>query len=101
MGVGTVTLGVALGLVLGKPLGVVLLSFVAVKMGLAQLPTGVTWRGVVGVGLLAGIGFTMSLFIAGLSFGGELYDEARLGIICGSLISAGLGTALLALRRRS
>ena len=99
--IGTVTLGVALGLVLGKPLGVVLLSFIAVKTGLAQLPAGVTWRGVLGVGLLAGIGFTMSLFVAGLSFGGELYNQARLGIIGGSLISAGLGIALLSVRRQS
>lgn len=95
VGVGTVTLGVGLGLIFGKPLGVMLLSFVAVKTGLAQLPNGVTWRGVFGVGLLAGIGFTMSLFVAGLSFGGDLYNQARLGIICGSLVSAGLGIALL------
>ena len=57
-----------MGLVVGKPIGVFLASFLAVKTGLAQLPDGVTWRGILGVGLLAGIGFTMSLFIAGLSF---------------------------------
>ena len=101
VGVGTVALGIASGLVVGKPLGVLLLSFIAVKLGVAQLPAGVTWRGVVGVGLLAGIGFTMSLFIAGLSFSGELYDQARLGIIGGSLLSAGLGIALLAANRKT
>lgn len=101
VGVGSVTLGIVAGLVIGKPLGVVLLSFVAVKTGLAQLPTGVTWRGIFGVGQLAGIGFTMSLFIAGLSFSGELYNQARLGIIGGSLLSAGLGIALLANGKRT
>ncbi|CAA9309730.1 MAG: Na+/H+ antiporter NhaA type [uncultured Chloroflexia bacterium] len=101
VGVGSVTLGIAAGLVVGKPLGVFLLSFIAVKTGLAQLPAGVTWRGVLGVGLLAGIGFTMSLFIAGLSFEAELYNQARLGIIVGSLVSAGLGIALLATGKRT
>ena len=100
VGVGPVTLGVAAGLVVGKPLGVFLLSFLAVKAGLAQLPAGVGWRGVLGVGLLTGIGFTMALFIAGLSFGGPLYDQARLGIIVGSLVSAGLGIALLMTGKR-
>lgn len=95
VGVGTVALGVGVGLVVGKPLGVFLASFVAVKTGLASLPTGVTWRGIFGVGLLAGIGFTMSLFIAGLSFESDLYNQARLGIIGASLVSAGLGIALL------
>lgn len=101
VGVGSVALGIAAGLVIGKPLGVFLLSFIAVKTGLAQLPAGVTWRGVLGVGLLAGIGFTMSLFIAGLSFEAELYNQARLGIIVGSLVSAGLGIALLATGKRT
>ena len=100
VGVGPVTLGVVAGLVVGKPLGVFLLSFLAVKAGLAQLPAGVGWRGVLGVGLLTGIGFTMALFIAGLSFGGSLYDQARLGIIVGSLVSAGLGIALLMTGKR-
>ncbi len=96
VGVGTVAFGVGVGLVVGKPIGVFLASFLAVKTGLAQLPDGVTWRGVFGVGLLAGIGFTMSLFIAGLSFEAELYNQARLGIIVASLVSAGLGITLLA-----
>ena len=96
VGVGPVAVGVGLGLVVGKPLGVFVASFLAVKAGLAQLPDGVTWRGIFGVGLLAGIGFTMSLFIAGLSFEAELYNQARLGIIVASLVSAGLGITLLA-----
>ena len=73
-----------------------MLSFIAVKTGLAQLPASDTWRGVIGVGMLDGIGLTMSLFIADLSFGAELYNQARLGIIVASLMSAGLGIALLA-----
>ncbi len=100
VGVGTVAVGVGVGLVVGKPLGVFLASFLAVKTGLAQLPDGVTWRGILGVGLLAGIGFTMSLFIAGLSFEAELYNQARLGIIVASLVSAGLGITLLASENR-
>jgi NhaA family Na+:H+ antiporter len=95
VGVGPVALGVGVGLVLGKPLGILLTSLAVVRLGWAVLPAGVTWRGVLGVGLLAGIGFTMSLFIADLSFDGTLYDQARLGIIVGSLVSAGLGVALL------
>ncbi len=100
VGIGTVTLGVGLGLIVGKPLGVFLASFLAVKTGLAQLPNEVSWRGIFGVGLLAGIGFTMSLFVAGLSFSGDFYNQARLGIIAGSLVSAGLGIALLATEKR-
>lgn len=100
VGIGTVTLGVGLGLIVGKSLGVFLASFLAVKTGLAQLPNEVSWRGIFGVGLLAGIGFTMSLFVAGLSFSGDFYNQARLGIIAGSLVSAGLGIALLATEKR-
>ncbi len=70
VGVGPVALGVGVGLVLGKPLGILLTSLAVVRLGWAVLPAGVTWRGVLGVGLLAGIGFTMSLFIADLSVDG-------------------------------
>ncbi|MEL7483296.1 MAG: Na+/H+ antiporter NhaA, partial [Planctomycetota bacterium] len=63
-----VTIGVFLGLVIGKPIGVVGFSFLAVKLGIAALPSGVTWRHIIGVGGLAGIGFTMALFIANLAF---------------------------------
>lgn len=95
VGVGPVTRGVAAGLVVGKPLGVFLLNFPVVEAGLAQLPAAAGWRGVFGVGLLTGIGFTVALSIAGSSFSGPRYDQARLGIIVGSLVSAGLGVALL------
>jgi NhaA family Na+:H+ antiporter len=90
-----ITLGVAVGLILGKQVGVTLFSFLAVKTGLADLPEGVTWKHVYGVSLLAGIGFTMSLFVADLAFGsGAALDSAKLGILGGSLLS-GIGGYLL------
>jgi len=105
-----VALGVLLGLVFGKQLGVTLAAWLAVKSGVATLPAGVTWRQIYGASCLAGIGFTMSLFISGLAFGGghgEIsavhsphLDEAKLGILCASLIAGALGYALLAQRKR-
>lgn len=84
-----VSLGIGLGLLLGKPLGVFGLSFIAINMGLAKLPEGADMRGVFGVGLLTGVGFTMSLFIGGLAFEGvEMANKVRLGIIAGSIIAA-------------
>ena len=91
-----VALGVMLGLVVGKPVGVLLLAFLAVKTGLAALPSGVTWSQVVGVSFLTGIGFTMSIFIANLAFGaGPLLDSAKVGILGASLISGVIGAVLL------
>lgn len=91
-----VALGIALGLVVGKPLGVMALAFVAVKVGLAVLPSGVTWRHVLGVSFLTGIGFTMSIFIANLAFGeGPLLDSAKLGILAASVVSGILGAVVL------
>jgi NhaA family Na+:H+ antiporter len=99
-----VAVAVAAALFLGKPAGVVLFSFLAVRLGLAKLPHGVSWAALAGGGFLAGIGFTMSLFVAGLAFGGDerLLAEAKLGILLGSLLSATVGTAVLvsALRAR-
>jgi NhaA family Na+:H+ antiporter len=84
-------LGIVLGLVLGKQIGITLFSWIAVRTNLATLPSGVNWRQIYGVGWLAGIGFTMSLFIAGLAFeDSTLVDKAKLGILAGSLIS-GIG----------
>jgi len=84
-----VFLGVALGLVLGKLLGVFALSWLAVRVGLARLPTGVGWSGVAVVGLVAGIGFTMSIFVAGLALpSGPSLETAKLAILSGSLGSA-------------
>jgi len=89
-----VTVGVILGLVLGKPLGIFAASWLAVKLGVASLPENVTWRHINGAGWLAGIGFTMSLFIAGLAFTSEaLLDMSKLGILIASLC-AGIAGAL-------
>ncbi|MGZ5061666.1 MAG: Na+/H+ antiporter NhaA [Usitatibacter sp.] len=91
-----VTLGVAAGLVAGKVAGVSLFSWAAVRLGLARLPAGVAWRHVVGAAWLAGIGFTMSLFIGQLAFDDRaLVEEAKLGILLGSAISAAIGFAWL------
>ncbi|MDF7680936.1 Na+/H+ antiporter NhaA [Enterobacteriaceae bacterium ESL0689] len=84
--------GVMLSLVFGKPLGVLCVSWIAVRSGLCQLPDGVSWGGIVLIGLLAGIGFTMAMFTAMLSFDSDaLLNSARLGVLTGSLIAAILG----------
>jgi len=96
---GPVTLGVLLGLLLGKPLGVLGFSWLATKTGIASLPDGVGWREMTGAGLLAGIGFTMSLFVGGLAFdGGGMLESAKLGILAASVISAILGLVVLSRR---
>jgi len=95
----SVPLGVFLGLVLGKQIGITLFSWVAVKRRIASLPSSVTWRDIYGVAWLGGIGFTMSLFIAGLAFGdGPLMSESKLGIYAASLV-AGIGGLLILSRR--
>ena len=92
-----VTLGVIFGLVVGKPVGITLFSWVALRTGAAILPEGVDMRAVVGVSFLAGIGFTMSLFIATLGFGegSELLDAAKVGILAASALAAAAGWMLL------
>lgn len=91
-----VILGAFLGLLLGKPLGVFGSSWLAVKLNLAQLPPAVSWTHLLGAGVLAGIGFTMSLFVADLAFGqSQLLDYAKLGVLCASLVSALLGLLIL------
>jgi NhaA family Na+:H+ antiporter len=87
--------GVALGLVVGKLVGIVSFSWLAVRVGLAALPTGVDWRGVTVVGLVGGIGFTMALFIAGLALPpGPMLETAKLAILCGSLVAAVVAMAV-------
>ena len=89
--------GVAAGLLLGKVVGVLLFSYVIVRLGVSELPPGVRWGHVGGVALLAGIGFTVSIFIATLSFDHEqLVEEAKIGIFAATIIAAVLG--FLALR---
>jgi NhaA family Na+:H+ antiporter len=91
-GVQFVTLGVALALCLGKPVGVIGATWLAVRTGRCRLAPDVSWGGVCLIGLLAGIGFTMSIFIAMLAFSDDkLLDAAKLGVLLGSLISVTLG----------
>ncbi len=91
--VGASGMGVILGLVLGKPAGIVLMSFLAVSLGLCQLPPGLRWGHIVGAGMLGGIGFTMSIFIANLAFGEDLaaMREAKIAILAASLGAGLLG----------
>ncbi|KAF1045419.1 Na+/H+ antiporter NhaA [Xylophilus sp.] len=99
---GGVLAAVMLALALGKPIGVFFATWLAVRFGGCRLPAGVGWRGVALVGLLAGIGFTMAIFIAALAFADPaLQAAAKLGVLLGSLVSALLGLAwgALALRR--
>jgi NhaA family Na+:H+ antiporter len=96
-----ITLGIVLGLCLGKPIGIMLFAWLATRVRLAVLPSRVGWRHLWGVSLLCGIGFTMSLFIASLAFAdaGQL-DAAKLGILAGSLVS-GVAAALVLTRAGS
>lgn len=92
----SVTLGIILGLVLGKPLGITLFAWLAVKMGVAALPGGVSWRALHGVSWLGGIGFTMSLFVAGLAFTDPaMVDHAKIGIFTASIAAAIMGWLML------
>ena len=91
-----VALGVSVGLVIGKPVGVVLATFIGLRLKLGELPRGVRFGHVIGVGILAGIGFTVSLFIAELAFRSSamseiLTDEAKIGIFLGSAIAGLIG----------
>ena len=89
-------LGVIVGLVLGKPLGIVAFSWLAIRLNLAELPAGLRLSHLVGGGFLAGIGFTMALFIANLAFPGSAFlDNAKIGVLAASLISGIIGSAVL------
>jgi NhaA family Na+:H+ antiporter len=90
-----VALAVAAGLVLGKPVGVLLLSWVGVRLGLARLPEGVSWGVLSGGACLMGIGFTMALFIAEVALEGVVLQIAKIGVLGGSALSAALGMSLL------
>lgn len=87
-----VATGVATALVLGKPIGIIGASWLAVRLGMSRLPAGVTWGGIVMVSLFAGIGFTMSIFISMLAFSDpNLLNAAKLGVLAGSVIAGILG----------
>ena len=96
----SVPLGIAAGLFVGKQLGIFLLCFIAIKLGIARLPDGAGWGGLYGVSTLCGVGFTMSLFVGSLAFENKVIDpqmvfDERLGIILGSLLSGVMGYMVL------
>ena len=91
-----ISLGIICGLFLGKPLGIVGFSWLSNRTGLAALPVGANWRQILGVGGLAGIGFTMSLFIADLAFGStSMLEIAKVGVLAGSIVSGVTGAIIL------
>jgi NhaA family Na+:H+ antiporter len=90
------TVAVFLGLVIGKPVGILLASWLVVRLVLHGLPQGLSWKALTGGSLLAGIGFTMALFIAGLALQDELLAAAKVGILIASLLAAIMGMVLLA-----
>lgn len=96
---GNVTYAIALGLLVGKFVGIFSFTWLAVKTGVTRMPFGMDWRNLAGVSLLGGIGFTVSLFISNLSFGGGadamLLNQAKLGVLSGSIISGILGFLVL------
>ncbi len=91
------SLGISLGLLLGKPLGVVIFSALGVAVGMAKLPAGINWTKLVGIGLLAGIGFTMSIFISNLAFSSNehLIQSSKVSVLIASCLAAILGWIIL------
>ena len=95
-----VALGVAIGLLVGKTIGISVFSYVAVKLGLAKLPRNTGWSHIIGVAAVAGIGFTVALFVTALAFDpGDLADRAKTGIFLGSITAGLVGTAFLRIKK--
>jgi NhaA family Na+:H+ antiporter len=94
------SLGIVIGLVVGKPAGILLLCWLALASGLCRLPSGVGWRHVAGAGLLGGIGFTMSIFVATLAFAGDpgLVNSSKMAVLLASLVAGAVGYAWLRAR---
>ena len=91
-----VPLGIVLGLFVGKQLGVFVFSYISIKLKIAQMPSNTSWYNFYGVGVLTGIGFTMSLFVGNLAFPeSEIIDGVKIGVLLGSLFSTLAGYALL------
>jgi NhaA family Na+:H+ antiporter len=92
----TLNYGILAGLVIGKPLGILLFCYVLVRLGWGKLPTNVSWMEMAGVGMLAGIGFTMSIFISMLAFSDpSTQDAAKIGVLLASLAAVVLGAITL------
>ena len=94
-----VPLGILLGLFIGKQIGVFIFSYLAIKFGLAQMPSNSNWLNFYGVGILTGIGFTMSLFVGNLAFveNVQYMDGVKIGVLTGSLLSTLFGYFLILL----
>lgn len=100
-GVPSLTLGIFFGLVIGKPLGIFILSFLSTKLKIAELPSGTSWPQIFAMGMLAGIGFTMSIFINGLAFHDPIFaDEGKMTILISSFTAAIIGSLALYLTTR-
>ena len=96
-----VLVGVAVALVVGKPIGVLGFSWLAVRLGLGRLPEGATWGQIAGVATLAGIGFTVSLFITGLAFDDiAIQDDAKIGVLVASIVAAAAGALIFTIASR-
>jgi NhaA family Na+:H+ antiporter len=96
------SLGILFGLIIGKPLGIVLFTFITIKLGLTQLPKDLDWKKIIGVGCLAGIGFTMSIFITLLAFEDEaIVNNAKFMILIASFISAIIGFLFFKVKKGS
>jgi NhaA family Na+:H+ antiporter len=102
--VGSIGMGIFFGLVIGKPLGISLFSYLAVKLGLAERPQGATWKMLIAVACLGGIGFTMSIFVDNLAFDKETHqqfiDMGKIAILLASTTSAVVGSLMIYLEAR-
>ena len=94
---------IAIGLFVGKFVGISLMSFLGVKLKITELPKGVNFKQIIGVAILAGVGFTMSIFIANLAYMGAptFIDSAKIGILIGSFISGIIGYIILRLSSKT
>lgn len=95
-----ILVGIIAGLVIGKPIGILSFAWASEKIGISKRPDGLTYNHILGVGLIAGIGFTMSIFVANLAFSGEIMEIAKVGILLASLIAGLLGVLFIYLSTR-